>query len=59
MNKNLLSEILDIEETDYEDILYQAFVEQYGDYWLSGDLVKRFNAVPDMGTAFLLVKGIN
>lgn len=29
-NKNLLSEILDIEETDNEDMLFQAFVEQYG-----------------------------
>ncbi|MED1955085.1 hypothetical protein, partial [Brevibacillus centrosporus] len=41
-DKSLLSEILEIEETDDENILFKAFLKQYGDYWLSGDLVKRF-----------------
>lgn len=41
-DKSLLSEILEIEETDDENILFKAFVKQYGEYWLSGDLAKKF-----------------
>lgn len=41
-DKSLLSEILEIEETEDENTLFNAFIEQYGDYWLSGDLAKRF-----------------
>lgn len=30
-----MSEILEIEETQDDNILYKAFVEQYGELWLT------------------------
>lgn len=34
-NKKIMSEILEIEETEDNNILYKAFVEQYGDLWFT------------------------
>lgn len=41
-DKSLLSEILEIEETEDENILFKAFVEQFGGCWISSDDMKRF-----------------
>ncbi|MNI91949.1 hypothetical protein D3C73_1496760 [compost metagenome] len=30
-----MSEILEINETDDENLIFQAFVKQYGDLWLT------------------------
>lgn len=34
-NKKILSEILEIDETNNDDLLFKAFVKQYGDLWLT------------------------
>lgn len=34
-NKKIMSEILDIDETDDESILFKAFANQYGELWLT------------------------
>ncbi|MNO27924.1 hypothetical protein D3C76_178100 [compost metagenome] len=34
-NKRIMSEILEINETDDENLIFQAFVKQYGDLWLT------------------------
>lgn len=34
-NKRIMSEILEINETDDDNLLFQAFVKEYGDLWLT------------------------
>jgi hypothetical protein len=34
-NKKIMSEILEIDETDNDNLLFQAFVKEYGDMWLT------------------------
>lgn len=34
-NKKIMSEILEINETDDDNLLFQAFVQEYGDLWLT------------------------
>lgn len=40
-NKKIMSEILEIEETEDEEILFQAFAKQYGELWFTVDKKER------------------